>query len=57
MKSIFSVLQKIGRSLMIPVAILPAAGLLLGIGAGFQQKVLIEKVPFLGNHIIQYGAD
>ena len=53
----FAVLQKIGRSLMIPVAILPAAGLLLGIGAGFQQKVLIEKVPFLGNHIIQYGAD
>ena len=53
----FAVLEKIGRSLMIPVAILPAAGLLLGIGAGFQQKVLIEKVPFLGNHIIQYGAD
>ena len=54
---VFAVLQKIGRSLMIPVAILPAAGLLLGIGAGIQQKTLIEKVPFLGNHIIQYGAD
>jgi PTS system glucose-specific IIC component len=29
----FSVLQKIGKSLMLPVAVLPVAGLLLGIGA------------------------
>lgn len=36
MKSAFSLLQRIGRSLMLPVAILPAAGILLGIGsAGF----------------------
>ncbi len=31
-KRAFGVLQRIGRSLMLPVAILPAAGLLLGIG-------------------------
>ncbi|OYD07388.1 glucose-specific PTS transporter subunit IIBC [Paludifilum halophilum] len=31
-KKAFGVLQQIGRSLMLPVAILPAAGLLLGIG-------------------------
>lgn len=30
----FGVLQKLGRALMIPVAVLPAAGLLLGIGGG-----------------------
>lgn len=53
---LFAVLQKIGRSLMIPVAILPAAGLLLGIGAGLQQESLIEKLPFLSNYFIQYGA-
>ncbi|MDF4603886.1 PTS transporter subunit EIIC, partial [Vibrio parahaemolyticus] len=34
--SIFGQLQKIGRSLMLPVAVLPVAGLMLGIGnAGF----------------------
>lgn len=30
----FGVLQKLGRALMIPVAVLPAAGILLGIGGG-----------------------
>jgi PTS system glucose-specific IIC component len=33
MKSIFSGLQKIGQSFMLPVAVLPVAGLLLGVGA------------------------
>ena len=34
--SLFGQLQKIGRSLMLPVAVLPVAGLMLGIGnAGF----------------------
>ena len=32
-KSAFAFLQKIGKSLMLPVAVLPVAGLLLGIGA------------------------
>jgi len=34
--SLFGQLQRIGKALMVPVAILPAAGLLLGIGAGLQ---------------------
>lgn len=34
--SLFGQLQRIGKALMVPVAILPAAGLLLGIGAGMQ---------------------
>ena len=34
--SLFGQLQRIGKALMVPVAILPAAGLLLGIGAGAQ---------------------
>src|SRR4051812_21819938 len=33
MKSAFSYLQKIGKALMLPVAVLPVAGMLLGIGA------------------------
>jgi PTS system D-glucosamine-specific IIC component len=32
----FSFLQRIGKALMVPVAILPAAGLLLGLGSGAQ---------------------
>ncbi len=34
MKKIFSHLQKIGKSLMLPIAVLPAAALLLRLGAG-----------------------
>ena len=33
---LFGQLQRIGKALMVPVAILPAAGLLLGLGAGAQ---------------------
>ena len=32
MKKAFGVLQRIGKALMLPVALLPAAGLLLGFG-------------------------
>ena len=31
---IFGVLQRVGRSFMLPIALLPVAGLLLGIGSG-----------------------
>lgn len=34
MKKVFSNLQKIGKSLMLPIAVLPAAALLLRLGAG-----------------------
>lgn len=39
---IFSVLQRIGRSFMLPIAILPVAGLLLGIGSSFTNQTTIE---------------
>lgn len=39
---IFSILQAIGRSFMLPVAILPIAGLLLGIGASFTNATTIQ---------------
>ena len=36
LKNAFALLQKMGRSLMLPVSVLPAAGILLGVGsAGF----------------------
>ncbi|CVI66302.1 PTS system glucose-specific EIICBA component [Clostridiales bacterium CHKCI001] len=38
---IFSVLQRVGRSFMLPIAILPVAGLLLGIGSSFTNETTI----------------
>ena len=38
----FSILQAVGRSFMLPVAILPIAGLLLGIGASFTNATTIQ---------------
>ncbi len=41
-RSVFSLLQRIGRSFMLPIALLPVAGLLLGIGASFTNATMIE---------------
>ena len=45
---IFSVLQRIGRSFMLPIAILPVAGLLLGIGSSFTNATTIETYGLSG---------
>ena len=39
---IFAVLQRVGRSFMLPIAILPVAGLLLGIGGSFTNETMLE---------------
>lgn len=39
---IFGVLQRIGRSFMLPIAILPVAGLLLGIGSSFTNETMLK---------------
>ena len=39
---IFGVLQRVGRSFMLPIAILPVAGLLLGIGSSFTNETTIS---------------
>lgn len=40
-EGIFSVLQRIGRSFMFPIALLPVAGLLLGIGSSFTDEAMV----------------
>jgi PTS system D-glucosamine-specific IIC component len=55
-KRVFGVLQKIGKALMLPVALLPAAGLLLGIGNALQQETMLHYLPFLDAHWIQLVA-
>ena len=39
---IFGVLQRVGRSFMLPIALLPIAGLLLGIGSSFTNPTTLE---------------
>ena len=49
---IFGVLQRVGRSFMLPIAILPVAGLLLGIGSSFTNETTIATYglqKILGN--------
>lgn len=38
----FGVLQRVGRSFMLPIALLPIAGLLLGIGSSFTNPTMLE---------------
>lgn len=44
---IFGVLQRVGRSFMLPIALLPVAGLLLGIGSSFTNETTL----------VTYGLD
>ena len=45
---IFGVLQRVGRSFMLPIAILPVAGLLLGIGGSFTNQTMLETYGLTG---------
>lgn len=45
---IFGVLQRVGRSFMLPIAILPVAGLLLGVGGSFTNATMLETYGLLG---------
>lgn len=49
----FKQLQKLGKAFMLPIAILPAAGLLLGIGGALSNPVTVEVYPFLDIDFLQ----
>lgn len=49
----FKNLQKIGKSFMLPIAILPAAGLLLGIGGALSNGNTVKAYPFLDIPLLQ----
>ncbi|CDR61709.1 glucose-specific PTS transporter subunit IIBC [Staphylococcus schweitzeri] len=55
-KKLFGQLQRIGKALMLPVAILPAAGLLLAIGTAMQGEALQHYLPFVQNGGVQTVA-
>jgi PTS system D-glucosamine-specific IIC component len=44
---IFSILQRVGRSFMLPIAILPVAGLFLGIGGSFTNETMLKTYGLL----------
>ena len=46
-EKIFGVLQRVGRSFMLPIAILPVAGLLLGIGGSLTNETMLETYGLL----------
>ena len=55
---IFAVLQRVGRSFMLPIALLPVAGLLLGIGASFTNPTTLATYgldAFIYEGSILYG--
>ncbi len=45
--------QKFGKSFMLPIAILPAAGLLLGIGGALSNPNTLAAYPFLNIPVLQ----
>ncbi len=45
---IFGILQRVGRSFMLPIAILPVAGLLLGIGGSLTNLTMLETYGLMG---------
>ncbi len=47
-EKIFGVLQRVGRAFMLPIAILPVAGLLLGIGSSFTNTTTLETYHLMG---------
>ncbi|OQP07797.1 PTS glucose transporter subunit IICBA [Geobacillus sp. 46C-IIa] len=47
MKRAFGTLQRVGKALMLPVAILPAAGILLAFGNALKNPALTDKIPAL----------
>lgn len=55
---VFGVLQRVGRSFMLPVAVLPVAGLLLGLGSSLTNVTTLETynlINFMGPGTIIYN--
>ncbi|MGG3469125.1 glucose-specific PTS transporter subunit IIBC [Neobacillus pocheonensis] len=56
-KNAFGVLQKVGKALMLPVALLPAAGILLALGAALVNPALLNLAPWLDNSAVAMVAN
>lgn len=45
--------QRLGKAILLPVAVLPVAGLLLGVSAALSGDAVIQAYPFLDNTVLQ----
>ncbi len=46
-------IQRFGRSLLLPIAVMAPVGMVLGLTGALVQGYMIERVPFLGNKTLQ----
>ena len=56
---VFGVLQRVGRAFMLPIAVLPVAGLLLGIGRSLTNETMLRAyhlMKIMGPGTILYGG-
>lgn len=53
MSTLFAGAQNLGKSFMLPIALLPAAGLLLGIGGVLTNPVTLTTYPILTHGVLQ----
>lgn len=51
-RKISNSIQKFGRTLLLPIGVLAPIGMLLGISGALTQDYMVDKVPFLGNEIV-----
>ncbi|MDR0921790.1 MAG: maltose/glucose-specific PTS transporter subunit IIBC [Lactobacillales bacterium] len=51
--SFWEFFQGLGKTFMLPVALLAFMGIILGIGSSFSSSSMIDVLPFLGNPILQ----
>jgi glucose PTS system EIICBA or EIICB component len=56
-KKSFGVLQRIGKSLTLPIALLPVAGLLMGLGTLFNNQYVLNAFPILSGERFQLIAN
>lgn len=56
-KKSFGVLQRIGKSLTLPIALLPVAGLLMGLGTLFNNQDVLNTFPILAGEKFQLIAN
>jgi len=46
-------IQKFGRSLLLPIAVMAPIGMVMGLTNALSQSYMIEQVAFLGNPVVQ----
>lgn len=51
--NLFSLGQQLGKAIMMPISILPVAGLLLGISAALSSGAVIKAYSVLDNSVLQ----